>query len=123
MKFKDVYGDLSNTIYEGDLDCSNNDLTSLEGCPKEVKGDFDCSSNNLTSLDGSPEIVSGYFDCSYNKLTSLEGCPKEVKGNFYCSNNNLISLNGLPFQRNNYTGFPGEVFDKYMKTRYPQFFI
>ncbi len=116
MKFKDVYGDLSGTVYEGDLDCSHNKLTSLEGCPKEVHGDFYCSDNDLTSLEHGPKEVHGSFYCSYNKLTSLKGCleivkgkfscsgnkltsleygPKEIQGDFYCSDNDLTSLDSL----------------------------
>ena len=74
MKFKDIYGDLTGTVYEGSFSCTNNNLTSLEGAPREVKGDFNCSDNNLTSL---------------------EGAPREVKGDFYCYNNNLTSLGEL----------------------------
>ena len=35
----------------GNVDCSNNNLTSLEGCPQEVGEHFNCERNNLTSLD------------------------------------------------------------------------
>jgi hypothetical protein len=80
----------------GDFSCYNNNLTSLEGSPKEVGGIFFCSYNNLTSLEGSPKEVGGNFSCYHNKLTSLEGSPKEVGGNFDCSYNNLTSLEGSP---------------------------
>ena len=52
----------------------------------KVSGDFECSEcENLTSLEGSPREVGGNFDCSGCKnLTSLEGCPREVGGIFYC---------------------------------------
>ena len=77
--------------------CDN--LTSLEGAPKEVNGDFDCSfCDNLTSLEGAPKKVGGKFNC-YNcsSLKSLEGSPKEVGGNFYCSDcSSLKSLKGSP---------------------------
>ena len=43
-----------------------NKLTSLKGCPKEVKHDFSCSQNKLTSLEFSPEKVGGKFFCSGN---------------------------------------------------------
>ena len=52
-----------------------------------VKGDFNCSNNNLTTLKGCPIKVGGDFSCSYNILTTLKGCPKEVGGYFYCSRN------------------------------------
>ena len=56
-----------------ELDCSNNKLKNLKGCPK-----------NLTRLN-----------CSYNELTSLKGCPQSVI-EFYCANNNLTLLEGYP---------------------------
>ena len=79
----------------GDFYCDRNQLTTLEGCPKEVGGNFWCYNNNLTSLEGcsSDVIVGGYFDCCNNKLTTLEGCPREVGGEFYCSNNQLTIIN------------------------------
>lgn len=54
---------------------------------KNINGTFDCSDLNLTSLEGAPEIVKGDFLCNNNKLTSLKGAPKQVDGNFNCSNN------------------------------------
>jgi hypothetical protein len=80
----------------GYFDCSYNQLTSLEGAPKEVNGNFYCYNNHLTSLEGAPKEVNGDFDCSYNQLTSLEGAPKEVNGDFDCSDNKLTSLKGAP---------------------------
>ena len=77
---------------EGDFNCYDNQLTSLEHCPSEVGGDFSCSYNKLTSLDHGPTKIGGNFFCSHNKLTSLEHCPSEVGGDFYCSNNELTSL-------------------------------
>ena len=88
--------DLSKVTVEGNFNCDNNFLTSLEGAPKEVGGSFDCSHNYLTSLEGIPEKVGGSFDCSHNQLTSLEGAPKEVGGSFGCSGNQLTRLEGAP---------------------------
>ena len=76
--------------------CINLNLTSLDGCPKEVGEMFNCADNNLTSLKGCPEKVGTFFICSNNNLTSLEGCPKEVKGWFNCQKNKLASLKGCP---------------------------
>lgn len=87
LKFRNV---------SGDFDCHNNQLTTLEGCPKSVGGYFYCSNNQLTSLVGGPKSVGGDFNCSDNKLTSLEGCPQSVGGNFSCHNNKLTSLEGGP---------------------------
>jgi hypothetical protein len=80
----------------GYFDCNNNNLTSLEGAPKEVGGYFSCGWNNLTTLEGAPKEVGGNFSCRYNKLTTLEGVPKEVGGNFSCSYNKLTTLEGAP---------------------------
>ena len=80
----------------GDFDCSYNNLTSLEGCPKEVSGHFYCYDNNLTSLEGCPKEVGGGFYCHYNSLTSLEFGPEAVNGDFICYDNNLTSLEGCP---------------------------
>ena len=71
--------DLSNIIINGGFDCSNNKLTSLNGCPAEIGGHFYCAYNQLTSLIGCPTEIGGHFWCNHNKLTSLNGCPKIIK--------------------------------------------
>jgi hypothetical protein len=76
--------------------CHNNQLTSLVGCPKEIREDFWCQNNKLTSLEGCPREIGGSFWCSNNKLTSLEGCPTEVGDSFWCYLNQLSSLKGAP---------------------------
>jgi hypothetical protein len=93
---------LNVSIVDGYFDCSDNKLTSLEGCPIKIRGTFSCSANQLTSLEGCPKEIGGYFECSYNKLISLEGCPKEVGGNFNCAANKLTSLKGCPIIVNGY---------------------
>ena len=102
VTFKDVFGDMTGQTYNGNLDCSNNKLTSLEGAPEVVKGNFDCSYNKLTSLEGAPEVVEGDFDCSHNNLTSLEGVPYAVK---------IIS------------DFDDETLKKYLLEKYPEQFL
>lgn len=99
----------------GSFICSNNNLISLEGCPKEVGGEFDCNDNQLTSLEGSPEEIGDDFYCSHNPITTMKGVTKIIKGNFMCSNCKLESLNFCPeaqyydFTYNkikNFNGFP-----------------
>ena len=85
--------DIKFTIIYGILDCSNNQLTSLDGCPEGVTTLL-CSNNQLTSLDGCPENVTKLY-CLSNQLTSLDGCPKNVT-ELDCSNNQLTSLDGCP---------------------------
>ena len=55
----------------GYFDCRYNNLTTLEGGPREVGGDFNCSRNKLTTLEGGPRQVGGYFDCSCNKVHKI----------------------------------------------------
>lgn len=89
-----------NEKWRGDFHCSDLEITSLEGAPKEIiYGDFSCLRNgNLVSLKGSPKKVDGYFKCTHNpELKSLEGGPKEVTGVYQISSNiNLTSLKGAP---------------------------
>lgn len=83
-------------VINGDFDCSNLELISLEGAPTEVEGSFYCYNNLITSLKGAPQIVRGSFLCYRDELTSLEGAPQEVGGNFNCAKNKLTSLEGAP---------------------------
>ncbi len=83
-------------VIKGNFRCTDNNLTSLDGAPREVLGDFVCSGNKITSLEGAPQKVVGAFNCSDNQLTSLEGAPPEFTANFNCKNNNLTTLKGAP---------------------------
>ena len=76
----------------GNVNLYKRGLTKIPFKFNMVTGYFNCSYNNLTSLEGCPKEVGGYFYCSNNNLTSLEGCPREVGGDFYCGNNNLFDL-------------------------------
>ena len=88
--------DLSKVKVEGNFLCCYNQLTSLEGAPREVGGDFRCDCNKITSLQGAPQEVGGEFWCNSNKLTSLEGAPETINSNFHCDENELTSLKGAP---------------------------
>lgn len=87
VKFNKVYGQFC---------CDRNELTSLEGCPKEVHGFFSCEKNKLISLQGGPSLVTFGYLCSGNQLISLKGVPDKIYGNFYCSANKLINLGHAP---------------------------
>ena len=76
----------------GHFACFNNELTSLEGAPREVGGHFMCDVNKLVSLKGAPKEVGGSFHCMRNKLTTLEGGPREVGGDFNCHNNPIWNV-------------------------------
>src|SRR5271157_5444802 len=58
------------------VDLYDKNLTSFPDFIKfnHVSDDFYCSDNQLTSLVGCPSNVGGYFSCSRNQLTSLVGC-------------------------------------------------
>ena len=63
----------------GQFDCSYNELTSLEGCPKYVGGSFFCSGNKITTLEGGPDIVNLNYFSNFNVLLiSTKGFPSIV---------------------------------------------
>jgi hypothetical protein len=84
----------------GNFECSDNFLTSLEGCPTTVGGNFYCKRNKLTSLQGCPEIISGNFYCSNNKITNFKGVSEFFEGKFYCDGNPIVEIYHL-FSNNN----------------------
>lgn len=73
-------------VVNGSFYCSELNLTTLKGCPKEVNNVFWCDHNQLTSLKGCPKKVNGNFWCDENQLISLEHAPKHLRGHFYCDN-------------------------------------
>ena len=76
----------------GYFNCSNNKLTSLKGCPKEVDGYFVCNHNKLKDLIGGPHEVGGHYYCHSNQLETLEGCAGDIGGKLQCSYNKLEML-------------------------------
>ena len=79
--------DFSKFNIVGDFICSNNELVTLDGVPREVGGNFDCAGNLIFALRGAPIKVGGNFNCSDNMIFSLKGVTTEVNGNFDCSHN------------------------------------
>jgi len=73
-------------IVNGNFDCSNNYLTTLERSPKYVSGDFKCNANQLITLKGAPQYIGGDFVCSSNKIITLDYFPDNV-GDIYCARN------------------------------------
>jgi len=70
----------------GNFNCANNNLTSLENCPKTVSGVFGCSSNFLKSLEGAPKFVGENFMCRFNSVKFTEAQVRavcEVKGHIF----------------------------------------
>ena len=82
---------------DGDVDLYDKELTHIPLKFGKVTGDFKCSNNNLTSLEGCPVRVGGGFDCGNNKLTSLVGCPKSVGRRLWCHNNYIREFTGIKY--------------------------
>ena len=75
------------------LSCTNNPLTSLtvSGCPALTA--IYCSTNELTSLNVSTNASLEYLYCYGNYITSLDLSNNPLLGYFDCHNNSLTSLN------------------------------
>ncbi len=69
--------------------CYGNQLTSLEGCPKEVGGGFNCSDNRITDLQGIPSVINGSLNCAYNSLKTLKGISKIIDGDLDLDDNSI----------------------------------
>ena len=99
-KYFEKLPDISESIVYGTFSCSwCENLTSLEGAPKEVGGGFYCGEcSKLEALVGAPkEVGGGFCCCRCENLTSLEGAPERVGGYFDCSVCEwLESAKGLP---------------------------
>jgi len=69
---------LKDITVDGDFYCGNNNLTTLENCPKTVSGVFGCSSNFLKSLEGAPKFVGENFMCRFNSVKFTEAQVRAV---------------------------------------------
>jgi Leucine-rich repeat (LRR) protein len=74
------------------LDCSGNNLTSLDISDNVKLLDFVCRDNNLTSIDVSNNPNLTQLHCSGNNLTSLDVSNNTELKYFGCGSNNLTSL-------------------------------
>jgi len=75
------------------LDCSQNDLTSLDVSNNTSLERLLCSGNELTSLDLTNNFVLKGLLCYRNNLTSLDIINNTAIETLYCAENNLTSLN------------------------------
>lgn len=88
------YGYVINVV--GDVFLHYKNLISIPYKFGKVTGGFYCYENNLTSLENSPDEIRK-FDCSHNpQLRSLEGGPKIVSENYCCYSCDLHTLKGAP---------------------------
>ena len=75
------------------LDCSNNQLTSLDVRWNTKLIDLNCNYNQLTSLDFGRNTKLEKLRCLHNNLTSLSVSNNIYLTVLYCSENQLTSLN------------------------------
>ena len=74
------------------LECSSNQLTSLDVTANTALTTLDCSGNQLTSLDVSNNTALTYLNCPRNQLTSLDVSNNTALIYFSCYSNQLTSL-------------------------------
>ena len=84
--------DISQNTRLTNLSCYNNQLTSLDISQNTRLTNLSCSNNQLTSLDISQNTRLTYLWCYNNQLTSLDISQNTRLTNLSCSNNQLTSL-------------------------------
>ncbi|MBC8042887.1 MAG: leucine-rich repeat domain-containing protein [Rhizobacter sp.] len=75
------------------LECSNNQLTSLDVSANTLLNSLSCRFNQLTSLDVSANTALSFLSCFDNRLTSLNISTNAALTILDCSVNQLTSLN------------------------------
>ena len=89
------------------LDCSNNQLSSLDLSANTALTSLHCSINQLSSLDLSANTALTSLSCNSSQLSSLDLGTNTALADLTCSNNQLSSLDlsantALTFLRCNY---------------------
>ena len=107
---QDLTIDVDVTNFRFSVDLSNKGLNEIPLKFGKVTGNFYCGYNNLTNLEGSPKEVGSIFYCQNNKLTTLKGAPDKIESGFNCSYNNLINFKYLPLA-NNYIFFGNPIYE------------
>ena len=75
-----------------DLNCSNNQLISLDVSQNIVLKYLECHVNQLTTLDVSNNIVLDYLYCSVNQITSIDLSANTALSYLGCKDNQLASI-------------------------------
>ena len=89
------------------LDCSNNQLTTLDVSKNTALESLDCCNNQLMTLDVSKNTALMWLRCSYNQLTTLNVSNTALES-LYCYCNQIKGaamdalINSLPQGRGNY---------------------
>ena len=74
------------------LNCRSNQLTSLDVSNNTALIELHCAQNQLTSLEVSGATALTYLDCEYNQLTSLNLSQNIDLNGLDCDHNQLTSL-------------------------------
>ena len=74
------------------LYCSGNQLTTLDVSKNTALKKLYCDYNNLTTLDVSKNTELTYLYCEYNNLTTLDVSKNTALKELYCHNNQLTTL-------------------------------
>ena len=74
------------------LNCSGNQLTSLDVSNNTALTELDCNGNQLTSLDVSKNTALTELWCDNNQLTSLDLSKNTALTELWCKDNQLTSL-------------------------------
>ena len=74
------------------LNCSGNQLTSLDVSNNTALTELDCNGNQLTSLDVSKNTALTELWCDNNQLTSLDVSKNTALTELWCKDNQLTSL-------------------------------
>jgi Leucine-rich repeat (LRR) protein len=83
---------VSHNIALAELDCFNNQLTSLDVSHNIALAELDCFNNQLTSLDVSQNAALTTLNCYYNQLTSLDVTHNTALTKLNCFSNLLTAL-------------------------------
>ena len=75
------------------LDCSHNELTSLDLSQNNLLKYLYCSSNELSTLDLTLNTDLEILNCSSNGITALDLSQNSALNQLYCENNLLNCLN------------------------------
>ena len=80
-------------VFNGTIDCNNLNISDLTGIADfTALTELECTNNQLTSLDVSANTALTTLRCANNQLTSLDVSAATALSFFQCQNNQLTSL-------------------------------
>ena len=80
---------------DGDVELGALNLNKIPLKFNNVSGYFNISYNNITSLEGCPKEVGDSVHCSYNKISTFEYFPNKINHEILIKDNPLESLVGF----------------------------